>query len=98
MATATPINCITKQDLMEFVQNPDLDNYQRFALKSAIYPGKGTPFGLIYVALKGSGEAGEFAEHVGKAMRDDGMIVQEDIGDDTPYFFGVAPRAERRES
>lgn len=48
-----------------------LDTYQRLATQTAIYPGKGTPLGMAYVALKMNGEAGEFAEHVGKAMRDD---------------------------
>lgn len=52
-----------------------LDMYQSIATKSAIYPGHGTPIGLAYVALKGAGEAGEFAEHVGKAMRDDDMVT-----------------------
>ena len=51
-----------------------LNLYQRLATGTAIYPRQGTPLGLIYVALKGAGEAGEFAEHVGKAMRDDGLI------------------------
>jgi len=51
-----------------------LDDYQMMALKTAIYPGRGTPLGLAYVALKMNGEAGEFAEHVGKAMRDDGLM------------------------
>lgn len=50
------------------------DTYQSIATKSAIYPGQGTPLGLDYVALKINGEAGEFAEHVGKAMRDDALI------------------------
>lgn len=52
-----------------------LDAYQRAATKTAIYPGHGTPLGLAYVALKLNGEAGEFAEHVGKAMRDDALMV-----------------------
>ena len=52
-----------------------LNLYQRLATGTAIYPGQGSPLGLIYVALKGAGEAGEFAEHVGKAMRDDGFIT-----------------------
>lgn len=52
-----------------------LDLYQVIATKSAIYPGRGTPLGLAYVALKLNGEAGEFAEHVGKAMRDDGLMA-----------------------
>lgn len=54
-----------------------LDDYQRAAADTAIYPGKGTPLGLMYVSLKYNGEAGEFAEHVGKAIRDDqfGQLV-----------------------
>lgn len=54
-----------------------LNLYQRLATGTAIYPGQGTPLGLIYVALKGAGEAGEFAEHVGKAMRDDNFVGEE---------------------
>lgn len=50
-----------------------LNGYQKAATTTAIYPGKGTALGLIYIALKSCGEAGEFAEHVSKAMRDDGF-------------------------
>lgn len=53
------------------------DGYQRIATKSAIYPGRGTALGLAYVALKLNGEAGELAEHVGKAMRDDGLVIED---------------------
>lgn len=80
---AGDINKITDADVavfMTLVKNPDrpnaLDEYQYIATKTAIYPGRGTPLGLMYVALKGAGEAGEFAEHVGKAMRDDGLISE----------------------
>lgn len=48
-----------------------LNDYADAAIRTAIYPGAGTPMGLAYVALKMNGEAGEFAEHLGKAMRDD---------------------------
>jgi NTP pyrophosphatase (non-canonical NTP hydrolase) len=48
-----------------------LDRYQQIAGQSANYPGNGTPLGLMYCALKLNGEAGEIAEHVGKALRDD---------------------------
>ena len=62
-----------------------LNLYQRLATGTAIYPGQGSPLGLIYVALKCAGEAGEFAEHVGKAMRDDGLIdVYGGTGDYAP--------------
>lgn len=76
------INIITRDDVDSFgllcdiddnVGGNALDAYQEIATKSAIYPGEGTALGLMYTALKGCGEAGEFAEHVGKAMRDDGF-------------------------
>ena len=57
-----------------FVNRNALDFYQEIATKCAIYPGQGTPLGLAYTALKMNGEAGEFAEHVGKAMRDDELM------------------------
>jgi len=44
----------------------DMDEYQIIASGSAIYPGRGTPLGLAYCALKLNGEAGELAEHVGQ--------------------------------
>jgi NTP pyrophosphatase (non-canonical NTP hydrolase) len=53
-----------------------VDLYQEIAGNSAFYPGRGRPLGLAYVALKLNGEAGEFAEHVGKAMRDDAFMEE----------------------
>lgn len=83
----TAINQITRDDVKSFARaaidgdvlqqcsaSNLLDIYQEIATKSAIYPGQGTPLGLAYVALKLNGEAGEFAEHVGKAMRDDDLL------------------------
>lgn len=72
-----PINRITEDDVKAFGERPTLSAYQRAATKSAIYPGQGTALGLAYVGLKLNGEAGEFAEHVGKAMRDDALIKPE---------------------
>ncbi len=74
-----PINRLNRSDVVDFRFKCEttinmLDMYQQIATKNAVYPGKGTPLGLIYVALKGAGEAGEFAEHVGKAMRDDSLL------------------------
>lgn len=59
-----------------------LDEYQKVASGSAIYPGQGTPLGLAYCGLKLNGEAGELAEHVGKAMRDDGLMSAQLINSD----------------
>lgn len=72
------INRITRKDVEVFAGIPPgaLGHYQFVATKSAIYPGQGSPLGLIYCALKLNGEAGELAEHVGKAMRDDSYCEQ----------------------
>ena len=47
-----------------------LDEYQDAASEFAIFPGQQQPLGLLYTALKLAGEAGEFAEKVGKLLRD----------------------------
>jgi NTP pyrophosphatase (non-canonical NTP hydrolase) len=105
------INQITDEDVQAFASVVDgnlhdptdknaLDEYQRIATKTAIYPGNDTPLGLMYVALKMNGEAGEFAEHVGKAFRDDGLVdrASEDSEEQTmrPTFFcnGLTPERE----
>lgn len=74
-----PINEVTDADLEDFSNSSKLSEYQRIATKSAIYPGQGTPIGIQYATLKLNGEAGELAEHVGKAMRDDGFGVVEEV-------------------
>lgn len=56
-----------------------LNGYQAAAQNTAIYPGRKTIVGLVYVSLKGAGEAGEFAEHVGKALRDDHLILSSGV-------------------
>lgn len=79
-----------------------LNEYQKVSSQTAIYPGQGTPVGLAYVALKMNGEAGEFAEHVGKAMRDEGLmdgvldpfrreLLIKEIGD-VLWYLGAASR------
>jgi len=74
-----PINRITRQDVEHWGLFTNhgrnlLDYYQEIATKSAVYPGQGSALGLLYCALKLNGEAGELAEHVGKAMRDDALM------------------------
>lgn len=76
----TKVNQISADDVGYFTAHCTaasnaLDMYQQIAIKSAIYPGKQTPLGLVYTALKLNGEAGEFAEHVGKSMRDDALLI-----------------------
>jgi len=71
----SPINKLTDADIELLKKYPLLDAYQKVATRSAIYPGQGTVMGLMYCALKLNGEAGELAEHVGKAMRDDDLAV-----------------------
>ena len=99
--TQTDINSITDEDIVTFNVYPDLDRYQGIALKSAIYPGQGTALGLVYTALKMNGEAGEFAEHVGKAMRDDNFsdepltidrraALLKELGDELWYIAAAA--------
>jgi NTP pyrophosphatase (non-canonical NTP hydrolase) len=75
----------------------NLNEYQSAAVDTAIYPGQGTPLGLSYVALKYNGEAGEFAEHLGKAIRDDAFgqpAPHLQKRDGKPAFVGLTP--ERR--
>lgn len=70
------VNKITMSDAERFGSGTGAaDLYQDMATSLAVYPGQGTAVGLMYVALKLNGEAGEFAEHVGKALRDDGLEV-----------------------
>lgn len=51
----------------------DIDAYQNWSIVTARYPGSGekTPEAIVYVTLGLSGEAGEVAEKVKKAIRGD---------------------------
>ncbi len=69
-----PINRVTDQDIANFEESGTFDDYLKLASRTAIYPGQGTALGLMYIGLKLNGEAGEFAEHVGKALRDDNLV------------------------
>ena len=53
-----------------------LDDYQDKAVETAIFP-RDNNLDIIYPALKLAGEAGEVAEKVGKAIRDDITKFQE---------------------
>lgn len=74
----------------------NLNEYQSRAAETAIYPGKGTPLGLIYCAL-GMGEAGEVQGSLKKAIRDEGMVPgQAWHGDDYVETEWVEPTMKRR--
>lgn len=93
-----PINRIAREDVEHFAskvveESNVLDDYQLIATTSSIYPGRGTPFGLMYAAL-GLAEAGEVQNKVKKAFRDDGIMTinETDRGRD-----GIAYRVVQRE-
>jgi NTP pyrophosphatase (non-canonical NTP hydrolase) len=75
----------------------NMNEYQKIAVSTAIYP-QGGWRGVAYCALKMNGEAGEVAEHAGKALRDDdGEITQtrrlalkKEIGDVLWYIANIA--------
>lgn len=54
-----------------------LDDYQAISEDTAIYPGKGTLLGLVYVGL-GLGESGEAQGKIKKILRDDGVSIGAD--------------------
>lgn len=70
------------------------EEYQSQTALTAIYPGRGTALGIVYCALKLSGESGEVAENIGKAVRDDGLMLL-DLG--TSTYVPQPISLERRE-
>jgi NTP pyrophosphatase (non-canonical NTP hydrolase) len=53
-----------------------LDEYQRRALTTAIYPGRGDS--VLYPTIGLAGEVGEVSELVKKAIRDDGGAITDE--------------------
>ena len=77
-----------------------LSHYQQRSRATAVYPGAGE--NLTYPALGLCGEAGEVAEKVKKAMRDDGGVLTEErraalaaeLGDVLWYVAQLATEAD----
>lgn len=82
--TTVPINRITSADVEQFLSAPTFKEYQYIAVRNSVYPGKGTPFGLMYAALA-LGEQGEVQGKIKKAFRDDGLIQSVGPQSDTPF-------------
>lgn len=55
-----------------------MNEYQKIAGETAIYPGQGSVDGLVYTAL-GLGEAGEVQNKVKKVIRDHGRVLTEEM-------------------
>ncbi len=75
----------------------NFSEYQTRARKTAIYPFQHSLYGASYVGLGICGEAGEVAEKVKKAIRDDNEItdlrreeVSKELGDVLWYLSNVA--------
>jgi NTP pyrophosphatase (non-canonical NTP hydrolase) len=87
------VNNISKEDVQAFRECPELNMYQIVATRSAIYPGQGTPFGLMYAAL-GLAEAGEVQNKAKKAFRDDNVltIIENDGGHAMVEFLPLTPQ------
>ena len=74
----------------------DFNEYQKKALKTAIYPDKGSNF--VYPTLGLAGEAGEVAEKVKKVIRDKGGqpdqetkdMLKKELGDVLWYISQLA--------
>lgn len=64
-----------------------LNGYQKAALSTAIYPGRGTFWGLCYTTIKSAGEVGEFSDKIGKMMRDDGWMPNDKIKPDKGRYY-----------
>ena len=64
----------------------EINNYQREARKTAVYPNLGD--NLWYPALGLSGEAGEVAEKIKKVYRDDGGVVSPEKRDEVKKELG----------
>lgn len=76
----------------------NFSDYADDAKKTAVYPGQGTFVGLMYVSLKGSGEAGKFAENVGKALRDDNIALPYNVNPsfDNFQFGNLTPERQTK--
>lgn len=105
-----PINAVVQEDVDHFAASLNtadngfhnaLDDYQELAVRSAIYPGKGTPFGLMYAAL-GLAEAGEVQNKVKKLFRDDGVLYfgkhwhHDSATDETGFNVVMKPVSQER--
>ena len=72
----------------------ELNEYQKQAVVSAVYPDSGKIGGLVYTVLGLTGEAGELANKLKKHLRNgtqpDAEVLQDELGDVMWYCCAVA--------
>lgn len=71
----------------------DINQYQRESHVTALYPGQGTLIGQMYCGLGLTGEAGEVADILKKAYRDEVFHPQDlklELGDVQWYIAEIA--------
>ena len=56
----------------------DFNEYQRLASQTATFEGKQEEFKLMYLTLGIAGEAGEIAEKIKKAIRNDNGVIDDE--------------------
>ncbi len=75
-----------KDKIQDQYNDGTLNGYQKAASVTAIYPGQGSFWGLVYCNTKLNGEAGEFSDKIGKLMRDDNL---------NPYDYCISISKEK---
>jgi NTP pyrophosphatase (non-canonical NTP hydrolase) len=88
-------------DTTEFAVILTLEEYQRLALATSVYPWQGQASGLSYATLGLAGEAGEIANQVKKVLRDDdGKLtparrfkIRDEMGDVLWYLSALGKEA-----
>lgn len=89
---------LTSNDLLEWVEEKTPDHYQRLTEKSAIHPGRGTFVGIMYLTGKLAGEAGEVAELIFKALRDDNIAIEAQSGKFGQDYFAFENFSDERKA
>lgn len=66
----------------------DFDEYEKLARRTATFTGKQKEYQLLYLTLGVAGEAGEIAEKIKKALRNDEGIVSDEKKEELKHEIG----------